>query len=209
MKKLIPVMKSPFRIAVLASTRGTDLQAIMDEIRARRMKGVELVLVASDQKDCYALQRAKEQGFETVWIAPQGKKRAEFDAEMMRALDEKKVDLIVLVGFMRILSPLFVNHYKHRILNVHPSLLPKYGGKGFLGDAVHQAVLDHGDKVTGMTIHFVDEGCDSGPIVHQVEVPVEPGDNMEMLRGKVQALEKKWYPEVIRWIARGKIVIDE
>jgi phosphoribosylglycinamide formyltransferase-1 len=202
-------MKSPFRIAVLASTRGTDLQAIIDEIKGRRMKGIELVLVASDQKDCYALQRAQEQGFETAWIDPLGKKRIEFDAEMVRVLDEKQVDLVVLVGFMRILSSVFVNHYKHRILNVHPSLLPKYGGKGFLGDAVHQAVLESGDPVTGMTIHFVDEGCDSGPIVHQVEVPVEPGDNVEILRGKVQVLEKKWYPEVIRWIAHGKIVLGE
>lgn len=202
-------MKSPFRIAVLASTRGTDLQAIIDEIKARKMKGIELVLVASDQKDCYALERAKEQGFKTAWIDPRGKRRTEFDAEMIRSLDQKQIDLVVLVGFMRILSPLFVNHFKHRILNVHPSLLPKYGGKGFLGDAVHQAVLKSGDKVTGITIHFVDEGCDSGPIIHQVEVPVVPGDNVEMLRGKVQALEKKWYPEVIRWIAHGKITVGE
>lgn len=202
-------MKQPFRIAVLASTRGTDLQAIIDEIKARKMKGIELVLVASDQKDCYALERAREQGFETHWVDPTGKNRAEFDAELMRVLDEKQVDLVVLVGFMRILSPEFVRHYRHRILNVHPSLLPKYGGKGFLGDAVHQAVLDQGDKVTGMTIHFVDEGCDTGPIVHQAEVPVEADDTVDTLRSKVQALEKKWYPEVIRWVAYGKIVIDE
>lgn len=202
-------MKQPFRIAVLASTRGTDLQAIIDDVKARKMKGIELVLVASDQKDCYALERAREQGFETHWIDPTGKNRAAFDAEMIRVLDEKQVDLVVLVGFMRILSAEFVQHYPHRILNVHPSLLPKYGGKGFLGDAVHQAVLDHGDKVTGMTIHFVDEGCDTGPIVHQAEVAVEADDTVDTLRSKVQALEKKWYPEVIRWIAYGKIVIDE
>lgn len=200
---------APFRIAVLASTRGTDLQAIIDEFKARRMKGIELAVVASDQKDCYALERAQEQGFETAWINPTGKKRAEFDAELQALLDEKQVDLIVLAGFMRILSPGFVRHYRHRIVNVHPSLLPKYGGKGFLGDAVHQAVLNHGDRVTGMTIHFVDEGCDTGPVVHQAQVAVEPDDTVDTLRSKVQALEKKWYPEVIRWIAYGKIVIDE
>lgn len=201
-------MPQPFRIAVLASTRGTDLQAIIDELKGGKMKGIELSVVLSDQKDCYALERAKEQGFETVWIDPSGKKRETFDAEMIKVLDARQVDLIVLVGFMRILSSGFVQHFKHRIINVHPSLLPKYGGKGFLGDAVHQAVLDNEDKATGMTIHFVDEGCDTGPILHQAEVEVEADDTLDTVRHKVQQLEKKWYPEVIRWIAYGKIIIE-
>jgi len=200
-------MKKPFRIAVLASTRGTDLQAIIDEIKTKKLR-VELSVVLSDKKDCYALQRAKEQGFETAFIDPKGKTREAFDQEMMNILDEKHVDLIVLVGFMRILSTKFVQHYRHRILNVHPSLLPKYGGKGFHGGNVHEAVLASGDNVTGMTIHFVDEGCDTGPIVYKAEVEVEADDTALSLQDKVQALEKKWYPEVIRWIQHGKIVIE-
>jgi phosphoribosylglycinamide formyltransferase-1 len=194
-------------IAVLASTNGTDLQAIIDELKVRKMPGVNLKVVVSNVKDCYALQRAHEQGFETEWVDPKGKTRTEFDRVMIEVLEGYDVDLIVLVGFMRILSSEFVQHYKHRIINVHPSLLPKYGGKGFLGETVHQAVLDNGDAVTGMTIHFVDEGCDTGPIIHQAEVEVTPDDHIHSLKDKVQALEKKWYPEVIRWIQYGKIVI--
>jgi phosphoribosylglycinamide formyltransferase 1 len=202
-------MSKKFRIAVLASTNGTDLQAIIDQIKGRKMKGLELSLVISNKKNCYALERAKEQGFDTQFISTKNKTREEYDQAMIELLDEKKVDLVVLVGFMRILSPLFVRHFKHRIINVHPSLLPKYGGAGFHGMNVHEAVLENGDAVTGMTIHFVDEGCDTGPIIHQAEVEVEEGDTPQMLKGKVQVLEKRWYPEVIRWIQNGKIVIGD
>lgn len=208
MKKLLP-RHPKFRIGVLASTRGTDLQALMDEIKKRKMPGVKLAIVASDVENCGALLRAKEAGFDTAWVDPKGKSGKEFDRELMSILDPKKVDLVCLIGFMRILSAEFVRRYRHRIINVHPSLLPKYGGKGFLGDKVHEAVIESGDKVTGMTIHIVDEGCDTGPIVHQAEVPVEEGDTVLMLRGKVQTLEKKWYPEVIRWIQHGKIIIGD
>lgn len=202
-------MKKPFRIAVLASTRGTDLQAIIDEMQARRMKGVELSVVVSDQEKCEALERAKAEGFDTVFVDPEGKTREEFNQEVMAILDEKDVDLVCLVGFMRILSAEFVNHYKWRLINVHPSLLPKHGGKGFIGNKVHEAVLQSGDKKTGMTIHFVTEDCDAGPIIHQEEVDVDPDDTVETLRGKVQKLEKTWYPKIITWLQHGKIVIDE
>ncbi len=202
-------MPKPFRIAVLASTRGTDLQAIIDEMKAGRMKGVELVAVVSDKEGCYAMERAKEQGFETFFVNPDGKSQETFEQEMMTILDEKEVDLVVLVGFMRILSDEFVNHYPWKIINVHPSLLPKYGGKGYFGSKVYEAVLENGDTETGMTIHFVTSDCDAGPIIHQETVEVEPDDAPETLRGKIQKLEKKWYPEVIRWIQHGKVVVDE
>lgn len=201
--------KKKFRIAVLASTRGTDLQAIMDEIKGRKLPGVELVVVVSDVQGCTALERAAAAGFKTAWVNPSEKKRAEFDREVMKILDEREVDLICLIGFMRILSAEFVRHYPHRIINVHPALLPKYGGKGFHGANVHEAVLAAEDKVTGMTIHFVDEGCDTGPIIHQAEVAVAPGDTAADLKRKVQLLEKKWVPEVIRWIQHGKVVVAE
>lgn len=198
-------MKEPFRIAVLASTRGTDLQAIIDEIKTGNMPGIELACVISNKKDCLALKRAKEQGFEIYFVDPEGKTREAFDEEMTKILDTKKVDLIVLVGYMRILSSAFVRKFKKRIINIHPALLPKFGGKDLFGNNVHEAVLKAGEKETGMTIHFVDKGVDTGKIILQKKILIEPTDTPETLKKKVQTLEKKWYPEVIRCFADGKI----
>ncbi len=142
-------------------------------------------------------------------LRKRGKTREEIDQELAAILDEKQVDLSVLIGYMRILSDEFVKHFKWKIINVHPALLPKFGGPGYFGANVHEEVLKSGDKKTGMTIHFVTEECDAGPIIHQAETEVEPGDTVEHLQAKVQSLEMKWYPEVIRWIQHGKVVIDE
>lgn len=190
-----------FHIAVLASTNGTDLQAIIDEMKAGKMPGIELSVVISNKKDCYALKRAKEQGFKTVFIDPKEKTPEQFDLEMAQILENEKVDLIVLVGYMKILTAPFVKTFAHRIINVHPSLIPKYSGKNFYGANVHEAVLKAGEKEAGMTIHYVDEGVDTGEIVLQKTCEISPGDTSETLKEKVQALEKKWYPEVIRQLA--------
>lgn len=192
-----------FRIAVLASTNGTDLQAIIDEMKAGKMPGIELAAVISNKKDCYALERAREQGYKTVFIDPKGKTPEEFDLEMGEILEKEKVDLIVLVGYMKILTSPFVKTFAHRIINVHPSLIPKYSGKDFYGSNVHEAVLKAGEKETGMTIHYVDEGVDTGEIILQKTCEVSPADTPETLKAKVQALEKKWYPEVIRQLAQS------
>lgn len=197
-----------FKIAVLASTRGADLQAIIDEMKAGKMPGITLACVISNKKDCYALERARAQGYEIFFIDPEGKSREQFDEEMIKILTEKKVDLVVLVGYMRILSAPFIRKFKNKIINVHPALLPKYGGKNFMDANVHEAVLRNHEKETGMTIHFVDEGVDTGKIILQKTVPVDPQDTPETLKEKVQSLEKKWYPEVIRWFAEGKIGPD-
>lgn len=191
-----------FKVAVLASTNGTDLQAIIDEMKSGKMPGVELALVAGNKKDCYALQRAKEQGYKTIFIDPKNKTREEFDHEIAAALIKEKIDLIVLVGYMRILSPEFVRKFPKRIINVHPALIPKYCGPKFFGKSVHEAVLAAHERETGMTIHYVDEGVDSGEIILQKTCPVSPDDTPETLKAKVQSLEKEWYPEVIRQIAR-------
>ena len=190
-----------FKIAVLASTNGTDLQAIIDEMKAGKMPGVELAIVASNKENCYALERAKEQGYKTVFIDPKNKTRQEFDQQMATILENEKVDLVVLVGYMRILSSEFVRKFKNKIINVHPALIPKYCGPQFFGTSVHEAVLKAGEKETGMTIHYVDEGVDTGKIILQKTCPVDPNDTPETLKKKVQALEKKWYPEVIRNLA--------
>ncbi len=196
-----------FKIAVLASTRGTDLQAIIDEMKAGKMPGIELAIVISNKKDCYALQRAREQGYKTLFIDPataeQHSPEGNFDTQLIAALDNEKIDLIVLVGYMKILSSQFVRHFKNRIINIHPALLPKFGGKNFYGKSVHEAVLAAGERETGMTIHYVDEGVDTGAILLQKKITIDPADTAETLKEKVQNLEKKYYPEVIRQLAQN------
>lgn len=196
-----------YKIAVLASTRGTDLQAIIDEIKAGTLD-VELTCVLSNKKKCYALERAREQGYEAIFVSSKDKTREEFDLEMAQILEEKQVDLIVLVGYMRILSSAFVRKFPNRIINVHPALVPAFCGPDFFDANVHQAVLDRGVKLTGCTIHIVNEECDEGPILLQKTVEVTPEDTPDTLKEKVQTLEKKWYPEVIRWFKDGKVKID-
>ncbi|MBI4231654.1 phosphoribosylglycinamide formyltransferase [Candidatus Peregrinibacteria bacterium] len=193
-----------FKIAVLASTNGTDLQAIIDELKAGKMPGIELTAVLSNKKDCYALTRAKEQGYQSYFIDPSDKSREEFDRELAEKLQALSVDLIVLVGYMRILTPQFVRRFKRRIINVHPSLIPKYCGKDYFGLSVHEAVLKNKETISGMTIHYVDEEVDSGDIIVQKSCPVDKNDNPDTLKAKVQALEKHWYPEVIRQMASSK-----
>lgn len=189
-----------FRIAVLASTRGTDLQAIIDEIRAGRVS-YELACVVSNKEKCYAIQRARAQGFKTYALNARNKSRDEFDAEMLAVLAQEKIDLVVLVGYMRILTPVFVRAFKGRIINVHPALIPKYCGKDFFGSNVHEAVLKSGDTESGMTIHYVDEDVDTGRIILQKKCPVLPTDTPETLKERVQVLEKEWYPKVIEQIS--------
>ncbi len=184
-------------IAVLASTNGTDLQAIIDEMEAGKMPGINLKLVASN-KECPALERAKKHKIPTLYIDPENKSREEFDQLLIHALQAEKIDLIVLVGYMRILTPEFIKTFPKRIINVHPSLIPKYSGRDFYGKSVHEAVLANHETETGMTIHYVDEGVDTGEIILQKSCPVTPQDTPETLKKKVQILEKLHYPEVIR-----------
>jgi len=192
-------------IAILASTRGTDLQAIIDEIKAGTLD-VNLSCVISNKKDCGALEKARKAGVDDIFISAEGKEREAFDKEVAAELDKRDISLIVLVGYMRYLSPWFVRKYENRIMNIHPSLLPAFAGG--MDKNVHQAILDHGAKVTGMTIHFVDEGADTGPIIMQKAIPVKENDTADTLKEKVQALEKKAYPEAIRFFKDGKLKMD-
>ena len=187
-----------FKIAVLASTRGTDLQAIIDEKVAGKLEGVEISGVFSNVKDCGALEKAKVAGIRSVFVDSKDKTREEFDLNLIEAIGE--VDLICLIGYMRILTPEFIKKYAGKIINVHPALLPKYGGKGFYGKNVHESVLKNSEKESGMTIHYVTEEVDAGEILIQEKVTIVDGETAESLKGKVQALEKKYYPEAIRMI---------
>lgn len=187
-------------IAVLASTNGTDLQAIIDEKEAGKLENIDISFILVDKKECGATKRAQKHGITLIFVDifdGNGKKKAreDYDREIQVACEAHKIDLIVLVGWMRILSPWFVRQWTHKILNIHPSLLPKYPGMDL---DVHQEVLDNGETETGMTIHFVDEGVDSGEIILQKSVQVSPEDTAETLKVKVQELEKRWYPEVLR-----------
>lgn len=190
-------------ICVLASTNGTDLQAIIDEKVAGKLENIEISFVLSNKTDCVAVEKAKNAQIPVVFIPEidkNGEKvpRENYDRAIDTVCRQYKIDLIVLVGWMRILSPWFVKQWPKKIINIHPSLLPKYPGMDL---DVHEAVLEAGEKETGMTIHFVDEGVDTGEIILQKTLKIEPSDTPESLKKKVQDLEKKWYPEVIRQLA--------
>jgi len=175
-------------IGVLASTRATDLQAVIDAIEAKKLNA-KISVVISNKEDAYALERARKHKIEAVFIDSKGKQREEFDKEVASILDKYKVDIILLIGYMRILSPWFVNKYKNRIMNIHPSLLPAFAGG--MDKDVHAEVLKAGVKETGCTLHFVDESVDGGPIIMQKKVKVDKNETVESLKEKVQKAEQE------------------
>lgn len=191
------------RVGVLASGRGSNLQALIDA--AREGAPYEIVAVISNVADAPALDRARRAGIPAHWVDHRGRPREAFEADLTRRLREARVDLVCLAGFLRILSPWFVSEFRGRILNIHPSLLPAFGGAGLIGMRVHEAVLAAGVRETGCTVHVVDETVDGGPIVAQAIVPVHPGDTPEVLAERVAREEHRLYPHVVRSIAEGRL----
>ena len=190
-------------IGVLVSGRGSNLEAIL-EACARPGFPAHVAVVISDRERALALERARAAGVEALWIDPKDfADREAFDAVLVRELTARGVGLVCNAGFMRILSPVYVRAFAGRALNIHPSLLPSFPGL----HAQRQA-LDHGAKVAGATVHFVDEGMDSGPIVLQAAVPVEPGDTEETLAARILVQEHRIYPEAIRLFAEGRLRIE-
>ena len=189
-------------LAVFGSTNGTDLQAIIGEKKASRLAYIDLKFVLSDKKDSGILKRASGAGYKTIFLDPKGKKKKEFDEECLRLCQEHKIGLILLIGYMRIITQALITPYKNRIINIHPSLLPKYPGMDL---DVHKAVLDAHEKQTGATLHFIDEGVDTGPIILQAKVPIEPGETPETLKPKVQAKEQEIIIEGLIRFAGGDI----
>ena len=187
-------------IGVLGSTRGTDLQAILDAIHSKKLSAT-VSTVISNRKNAYILDRAKNHSVPFYFISHKGKDRKDFDAEMTEVLKKHEVDLVLLIGFMRILSSSFCREWRDRILNVHPSLLPKYAGG--MDTNVHEEVLKNKDKETGCTIHFVTDELDSGPILIQKKCAVEEGDTVETLKSKVQILEGEAFLEAIPLMANN------
>lgn len=193
-------MAKDFKIAVLASTRGTDLQAIIEAIESGDLKA-NLCCVISNVEDCGALEKARKAGIDAVFVDANGLKREEYDRKISETLEKYGVKLIVLVGYMRILSPWFVKKYDRKIINIHPSLLPDFPGMDL---NVHEEVLKSGKTQSGMTIHYVDETVDGGEIILQKKVDIAENETVNSLKEKVQNLEKIWYPRVIEQIRKEK-----
>ncbi len=197
-------------IAVLVSGGGTNLQALIDAQNSGIIKSGRIRLVISNKDGAYAIERAKNAGIETYTVLKKNLDgQHDFEGELIRILDENKIDLIVLAGFMSILSENFTSHYRNKILNVHPSLIPSFCGEGFYGLHVHEAVLKKGVKVTGATVHIVNEIPDGGPIVMQRAVEVCDGDTPEVLQKRVmERAEWKILPESVELMCSGKIKIE-
>lgn len=196
-------MKNKAKIAVLVSGGGTNLQALIDAQQSGIINSGRIALVVSNNSSAYALTRAKNAGISTaVVLKKECADQAEFENRILKLLEENKIDMIVLAGFMSILSADFVSHYPERIINVHPSLIPSFCGEGFYGLRVHRAALDYGVKVTGATVHFVNEIPDGGKIILQKAVDVEDGDTPEILQKRVmEQAEWKILPQATELVS--------
>ena len=192
-------------IAVLGSTRGTDLQAVIDAIKNENL-GAKISIVISNRPGAFILERAKNSGIGTKLIESKGKSREAFDRELLQELELHRPDIILLIGYMRFLSDAFVQKYRNRIMNIHPSLLPAFAGG--MDRNVHQAVLDAKVKETGCTLHFVDETPDNGPIILQKRVPVAGSDTADSLKEKVQEAEQEIIVKGLKLFAEGRLKVE-
>lgn len=190
------------RIAVLVSGGGTNLQTLIDAVETGDING-EIALVISDRENAYALERARKHGIKAVYID-----REECAERLLEELQAMSIELVVLAGYLTILDRKLVKAYEGRIINIHPSLIPAFCGRGFYGDKVHKAAIEYGVKVSGATVHFVDEGTDSGPIILQEPVQVLEEDTPEVLAKRVLEVEHRLLPEAVRLFCEGRIVLD-
>lgn len=196
------------RVAVFASGGGSNLQAILDGIREGELPAA-VVLVVADRTEAGALDRARREGIPTAVVRPADfGDAAAFGERLLALVHQHEVELIALAGYLRQVPPSVVAAFRHRILNVHPALLPAFGGKGMYGRRVHEAAIAYGVRWSGATVHLVDEEYDTGPIVLQEPVPVHPDDTPETLAARVLEVEHRLYPEAIRLFAEGKITVE-
>ena len=198
------------RLAVLVSGGGTNLQAIMDAVTAGTITNAEIVTVISNNAGAYALERAKQYGAEALLLSPKDfETREDFHQGLLETLKERNIDLVVLAGYLVVVPPCVIKEYENRIINIHPSLIPSFCGTGCYGLHVHEKALARGVKVSGATVHFVDEGTDTGPIILQKPVMVKEGYTPETLQRRIME-EAEWniLPKAIDLIANGKVHID-
>jgi phosphoribosylglycinamide formyltransferase-1 len=196
------------KIAVLASGGGSNLQALIDAVEEGALKG-QLELVVADRRDAYALERARSHGIPARLIDRKAcKDKKDFDGQLLDCLHALKPDLIVLAGYLSIISRELVKEYQGKIINIHPSLIPSFCGKGFYGERVHQAAIDYGVKLSGATVHFVDENTDTGPIILQEAVPVLPSDDAKALGERVLEIEHRLLVKAVALYCDHKIKIE-
>ena len=198
------------RVVVMVSGGGTNLQAIIDSVKNGLITNTELVGVISNNKNAYALQRAKDNGIPAQCVSPKDfASREIFNEELIKAVDAYEPDLIVLAGYLVVIPAQMIAKYTNKMINIHPSLIPSFCGTGFYGLKVHEAALERGVKVVGATVHFVDEGTDTGPIILQKAVEVQNGDTPEVLQRRVmEQAEWKILPKAIDLIANGKVKVE-
>ena len=198
------------RLGVLVSGGGTNLQAIIDRIEDKTITNAEIAVVISNNQGAYALERAKTHGIQAECISPKDfADREEFHKALLKELQKNKVDLVVLAGYLVAIPPVIVEAYPNRIINIHPSLIPSFCGTGFYGLKVHEGVLDRGVKVTGATVHFVDTGTDTGPIILQKAEEVQNGDTPQILQKRVmEEAEWKILPAAIDLIANDRVTVE-
>ncbi len=195
------------RIVVMVSGGGTNLQAIIDAIAEGKIRNTEIAGVISNNKGVFSLERAEKAGIPNAVVSPKDfADRAEFNKALLDKVDSYKPDLIVLAGFLVVIPPAMIDKYENKIINIHPSLIPSFCGTGYYGLKVHEAALARGVKLTGATVHFVDKGTDTGPIILQKAVAVEPDDTPEVLQRRVME-QAEWIilPKAIDMIANGEI----
>lgn len=193
------------KIGVLISGGGTNLQSLIDNTKNEYISG-EIAVVISNRKSAFGLQRAKDNNIPAVFISKKEAGSAdEFNQQIIKTLEENKVDLVVLAGYLSILPPEFINKYPNKIINIHPALIPSFCGDGYYGEKVHQAVIDYGAKISGATVHFVDKGTDTGAIILQKSVKVENDDTAETLQKKVLKIEHEILPLAVKLYCEGKI----
>lgn len=199
------------RLAVLVSGGGTNLQAIIDAIDKKTITNAEISVVISNNPGAYALERAKTHGIDALCVSPKNyENRAAFNQALLETLQSYKPDLVVLAGCLVVIPEIMVKAFPNKIINIHPALIPAFCGTGYYGLKVHEAVLKRGAKVTGATVHFVDEGTDTGPIILQKAVEVKEGDTPEILQRRVME-EAEWVimPKAIDLIANDRIVVED
>lgn len=201
----------PLRVVVMVSGGGTNLQAIIDSVKDSTITNTQIVGVISNNKNAYALKRAEENDIPSVCVSPKDfETRDIFNEKLLEAVDSYEPDLVVLAGFLVVIPPEMIKKYENRMINIHPSLIPSFCGKGYYGLKVHEAALARGVKVVGATVHFVDEGTDTGPIILQKAVEVQQGDTPEVLQRRVmEQAEWKILPKAIDLIANGKVRVDD
>ncbi len=198
------------KIAVLVSGGGTNLQALIDAQNQGKIPGGKIALVISSREDAYALTRAEQAGIPAEVLRRRNfAGQDEYDEQLLGILDRENIGLVVLAGFMTIISPQVIDRYRNRIVNIHPSLLPSFCGEGYYGLRVHQAALKRGVRVTGATVHFVNEVCDGGPIILQKAVEVLPGDTPEILQRRVmEQAEWKLLPKAVALFCAGRLKVE-